>query len=108
MAIVEIQVNNVFEDQRMTTPLDGVRYTLRFYFSIREDCWHMDILDDNDAPLLMGLKLAPDINLTDRFAIENFPEGAFMAFDSSEAGLIAGRDDFGIDRRVKMYYQEAS
>lgn len=37
--------------------LDGVGYNFKFSYSTRENVWYLDILDDYNDPLLLGIKL---------------------------------------------------
>ena len=108
MATLQIPVNGNLASQVMTIALDGVRYKLKFYFSFRQDIWFLDLQTDNQTDLLLGIKIVPEWGLISRFKITGLPPGDIIAIDSSELQLPPGRDDFGLGRRVGLFYQEAS
>ncbi len=51
--------------RRISVPLGndiGV-ITFRTYWNPLAPCWHLDLLDENDVPLALGLALVPRINI---------------------------------------------
>ena len=54
--------------------IEGVNYKFRTRWSSREERWRLDILTQDESNILLGLKLSPFINLTDRFADERLPK----------------------------------
>jgi len=108
MADLQIPVNGRLASQIMTIPLDGVRYRLKVYYSFRQSIWFFDLMTDRETDLLVGVKIVPDWGLISRFKIDGLPPGEIIAIDTSETGLPPGRDDFGLDRRVRLVYREAS
>lgn len=106
MATLEIPVNGSFSSQRMTIALDRVRYRIKVYYSFRAGLWNLDIMTDRETDLLIGVALVPDWPLIGRFKINGLPPGEFRAVDTTGKGLPPGRDDFGLGRRVRLYYDE--
>jgi len=86
--------------------LDGSLYTLTFRYNERMDRWLMDIADENEDALLLGIPILTDFNLIERFKDDNLPPGEFFALDESGAQKYAGREDLGND--IKLFYVEAA
>lgn len=69
-------------DGTVQVPIEGVNYKFRTRWSSREERWRLDILTQSEVSILLGLKLSPFINLTDRFADERLPKlGDLYVFD---------------------------
>ena len=108
MATLQIPVNGRLASQIMTIALDGVRYRLKVYYSFRQAIWMFDLMTDRGSDLLLGVKIVPEWGLIARFQIKGLPPGEILAIDTSGNDLPPGREEFGLKRRVRLYYQEAS
>lgn len=86
-----------------TTQLEGVEYVMHFYWSTREDCWYLDITDQEANELAMGVRLVVNWPVLRRFVDPRLPLGILTAIDMSGAGLdIEASTDLG--SRVILFY----
>lgn len=93
---------------RFGTNLDGVQYRFAFHWNERagEDGgagWYMDVLEVDDTPIRMGIRVVLGVRLGHRTADSRFPPGELVARDLSGEGREAGLDDFG--ERVVIDYK---
>lgn len=91
---------------RMTVTLDGSDYVLDFEWSQREACWYVSLLDQNEAPIAMGIKIVVEWDLLRLCVNDARPLGKLVAHDTSGQGLDAGFDELGT--RVELLYFEAA
>ena len=61
------------------TVIDGVEYVLRFDYTAREDAWMMEIADEDGTSLMRGIKLRPNMFLTETYKTEAMPQGDMFA-----------------------------
>ncbi len=108
VADLEIPVNGRLASQIMTVPLDGTRYRLKVYYSFRQGIWMLDLQTDRGTDLLLGIKIVPEWGLISRFQVAGLPTGDIIALDTTETDTPPGRDEFGLQRRVRLYYREAA
>lgn len=90
----------------MRVPLDGATYLLEFRWSIREACWYLDLRDEQEDPIYLGMKVLPNVNLLFRCVDERCPPGVLAAVDTTGAGDPPGIDDLG--GRVQVLYFPAA
>lgn len=105
MAVQLIPVRSGIAYQSQKTRLDGRDYILRFSFNEREARWYLAIFDEEETPLLAGIKLVSNWKLL-RFHHHDprVPPGELMAIDLTGDNSPPGLDDFGIDKRVTLTY----
>ena len=84
---------------------DGVAFRLQFSWNERFENWTMGILDDNGTELLSGYPIVIDQVLFQSIRSESLPAGYFACIDTQTTGLPPGRDDFGYNRRVQIWYR---
>lgn len=82
--------------------LDGVVYNLGFTWSERSQLWTMDISDENEEPIAMGIRLFTATPISYIYEMDNFPEREFLVVDTAGENKNPGRDDFG--SRVLLLY----
>lgn len=87
---------------RFGTNLDGVQYRFGFHWNERAEGWYMDVLESDDTPIRMGIRVVLGVRLGHRVADSRFPPGELVARDLSGAGREATLDDFG--ERVVIDY----
>lgn len=94
--------------QRFTTTLDGVPYVFDAKWNGRAEVWTLDILDEDEEPIRVGIRVVLGAVLGRRGAAlpdSRMPTGFLVAIDLSGAGVDAGLDDLG--ERVQVHYYSA-
>ena len=87
------------------TKLDGRDFVLRFAFNERESAWYLSILDEEETPLLLDLKLVANWPLLRHYRYDpRFPPGELMAVDLTGDGAPPGIDELGEGKRVELKY----
>ena len=87
---------------RMSVVLDNTQYIFDVQWNNRDLAWYFDVLDVNENPIYMGIKVVLGTYLGRRCADPNFPRGVMFANDLSGQGFDAGIDDLG--GRVQVWY----
>jgi hypothetical protein len=91
------------------TRLDGRDYVLRFAFNERENRWHLSILDDEERPILLGLKLVANWPLLRHYRWDpRVPPGELMVLDLTGDRTPPGLDELGEGLRCELTYFEAA
>lgn len=113
MTVLTIPLDPEVKSFRQRTTLDGTDYVLVFQFNQRLARWFMDVLAEDDTPLMQGKLLAPSISLARlRVWHPSVPQNTLMILDLEAAGVAAeeivqnsqdaSRDDLG-DRHALTY-----
>lgn len=102
MAIVQIPVRSDIPAYDVQVELEGVLYTLGFSYNARAGYWVMDIMDANETPILMGIRVISSWLMNDRFVMDELPKGDFFVFDTSGKNEDPLQDDFG-KTKLLMY-----
>ncbi len=90
------------------TRLDGRDYVLRLAYNQREERWRLSILDEEEQPILIGLKLVANWPLLRHYRFDpRLPPGEFFAMDLTGNGSPPTLDELGEGRRVELTYFEA-
>lgn len=105
MATLLMPIRSDLPSYEFQLDLEGSLYTFRFRFNRRMERWIMDVLDENDLPLILGTPLHIDWDLLRRFQNEGLPPGNFYLVDESGEGKPATRETMGGDH--KLFYIEA-
>lgn len=99
--VVDTTDPSLFYEQ--ITQLDGFEYLLRFIWSDRESRWYLNLYDQDENPLALGIGIKVGWPLLHRFKDPRLPPGLLMAVDTSGAGIDAqAPTDLG-DRILLMY-----
>lgn len=86
--------------------LAGNNYYLQFDWIYQSQNYLISISDSNNVPLLMGIPMVVNYDLTSRFQIPGLFPGVLMLFDTSGSQIDA---DFGeIGQRCILLYQESA
>ena len=64
----------------ISVELEGVNYTLEFYWNTREACFYMDIFDNNQEPVLLSVKAVIDQPLGFRYVSMPFKRAVVLLF----------------------------
>lgn len=106
MAIFEMPVRNDIAAYSFKIELDLVIYTLSFRYNKRMSSWIMDIADEQESPILMGIPVQTNVALINRFIDEQLPPGQFLCLDETGDQRSPDRDNFGLD--IKLLYLDRS
>lgn len=89
---------NTSADYVIEAELNNQVFRLQFTWNQRESVWYMHILDIDDNPVLLGVKLVPSYLMLQQYrAYADLPQGDFLLMDledSPETGLVTF-DNFG-------------
>lgn len=88
-----------------TISLDSATYTLEAYYNTRAERWRLNILDATETPLLTGLPLLIDRDLTAPYLHLSIPPGQFTVLDDTGAQAQPTLSSFLLDH--SLYYLEA-
>ncbi len=92
----------------MDIELNGTIFHLRFHWNARENNWYMDIQDQDEINILMGIKLVVNYFLLAQYrAYINLPEGDFIFWDLNQIPEDGGVtfDNFG-DRYQLIFFTD--
>jgi len=104
MALVVLPIRNDLPAYKFKLDLDSKTYVLSFRYNGRMARWFMDLLDESDNQIRMGIKILTNVNLFTILKKTNMPQGDFLAFHETGLELNAERLEFG--EEVKLYYNE--
>ncbi len=112
MATEIIPTSQEFATYEQRTALDGTDYIFSFQWNQREGRWYLDLLSENRAALVCGLKLEPNQNLLRVPVGVGLPPGWLAILDFQSLGSATPRDARApgfeeLGRRVKLVYTEA-
>lgn len=88
--------------QTFGTTLLSTNYIVNLRWNTRDAAWYFDLLDQNEAPIVSGIKILLGVELGRRTTDQRMPKGVFWAADLSGQGLDATFFDLG--SRVVVYF----
>ena len=95
--------------QTLKVRLDGSDYVLSLAYNQREDRWYLSIADDEETPILSGLKLVANFGLLFRHRYNiAVPPGELMVTDTTADRSPPGLAELGEDKRCQLVYFEAA
>jgi hypothetical protein len=83
--------------------LSGITYHLRFMWNSLNRFWSISIFDRDQLPIILGLKLVINFNITGQYRFNNF-SGDILTVDLSQDLIVIGRNDMG--DKVQLFYSE--
>jgi len=95
--------NNIYNYQ-FNILLQNTRYIFRIFFNERIEKWILDIKDNNNDPILMGIPLLIGASLTKRFVdprLSNIKQ--LTMINSINAGGEVTKDNLGINTFLVLY-----
>src|SRR5262245_55138749 len=104
MAAVRI-VTTPYPDTTQRVELDGVLYTLRFMWSGRGSCWHVNLADADGVAIVNGIRLVTSFPLLYRFRYLAVPPGELYFFDLRDMAGKPTLEEMG--ERYRLYYVDA-
>ena len=105
--IIRIPTDSTLDAFEQTTQLDGREYLMRFMWMARESCWWLNLYDQDETPLALGVRLVVSWSLLRRFVDPRLPPGMLIVVDLSRTDQeIADQSELG-ERCVLMYADAA-
>ena len=109
MATLRLPVKNGLPAYRFSVELDGVLYSFRFRWNVRDNHWFMDIIEADGSAVIDGVKVVNSDDLLSQFdhkqVTGNLPPGTFRVVDVNGANDDPDTTTFGED--VVLLYVEA-
>ncbi len=90
---------------RLVTTIDGVTYIFDTRWNARDAAWYFDLLEEDETPIIYGVKVVLGTYLGRRSTHSFFRGGVLAAWDTSGQDLDAGIDDLG--SRVQLVHYSA-
>lgn len=94
-----------FTEQRFATAIGDVTYLIDLFWNDRDECWYLDVLEEDETPIFHGAKIVLGAHLGRIHRHRLLLDGAFIAVDTSKTLVDAGFYDLG--RRVLLVYVPA-
>lgn len=96
MSVLEIDVDSTLTYYDELTQLESLEYLLEFVWSTRESSWYLNIYDQDENSLAVGIKLLLNVDLLRRFPDPRLPPGKLICVDQGSTALdIAASTDLG-------------
>jgi hypothetical protein len=105
MATLQLPIRNDQPAYRFQLTLETRVYFFEFRFNTRQDRWLMDVLDETQSPILMGIPILTGLPILDGYTRATRPPGTFVAVDLTGQERNADRETFGVD--VVLLYVES-
>jgi len=93
-------------NQRRTFAIDGAAYHFDARWNAAEGAWYLDILEEDETPIVNGAKLTVGTFLGARSTHPIFNMSAFVAVDTGGRDADPGLDDLGARVEVRRYTAE--
>ncbi len=106
MAVVTLPLVPSIAFYRIGTTLDQTQYLIDVHWNGREQAWYMDLLDQDANMIRAGIKIVLGALLGVRCAAPEFPNGAFIATDTTNSGVDATFTDLGTRVIVRYFPAE--
>lgn len=106
MAIIKIATRADFPSYSQRVELDGVIYNLIIRYNERMARWILDIQDQEENDILIGLVMVSGVPLLQQYVKSDLPPGDFMLLHRDATDINAEREDLGDS--VNLFYFDAS
>lgn len=107
MAVVEIPVRSELTKQLMQVVLDRQTFRLRLTWNSRQAVWTLDVMQSDDVLIAAGGKITPNWNPFRNIVRDGMPPGRFIAIDREGGDAMPTQLEFGLGKRVGLFYEEA-
>jgi len=77
-----VEIPTIPAPQTFTIALNGTTYTIRLTWCIPAQCWMMDIADQGDTPIALGIPLITGADLLAQLAYLSIGNGGAMVVQS--------------------------
>ena len=105
MAILEIPILDS-TNYSFRIDLEGSTYNLALKYNQREDRWYLDISDEQDNPIVLGIKLVLNTSLVERFQDSRLFPGTLFLSSQTDLNTAPGLLDLGSN--IKLLYDEST
>ena len=100
--MLNIPLRNTITNYSFIVEIDDKVLTFKVDWNSREESWRMDILEAESTPIVQGLKLLPDQNLTKSYVDTRLPSGNLYILNS--IGSTARPTYESLGDTQKLYY----
>lgn len=100
--MIQLPIDSFAPSYQVATEILGVTYLFDVRWNSRAESWFVSIADENEDPIVSGIRLTLDAPLGRRCQDPRFPAGRIFASDLSGGGREATLDDLGT--RVIVYF----
>jgi len=102
ITIIPLQ-NNIYNYQ-FNISLENTRYIFRIFLNERIEKWMLDIKDNNNDPIIMGIPLLTGASLTERFVDSRLSDiKNLTVINSVDIGGEVTKDNLGINTFLVLY-----
>lgn len=106
MALLKIATRADFPSYSQRVELDGTIYNLIIRYNERMTRWILDIQDQEEIDILIGIPMLTGVPLLQQYAKNDLPPGDFLLLHRDGTDINAEREDLGDS--VNLFYQEAA
>lgn len=89
---------------QISTILDDVEYILNIRWNGFTNAWYLDVLDENEDPIRLGIKLVLGVPIGWRVFDTRWPPGLILISDLSNSETDSTFSDLG--GRIRVYYYD--
>lgn len=100
--ISTVPLRNDLPNYKFKVNLSNTIYSLQLRYNPRMSRWIMDINDSQNNPILSGVVLKIQTNLTGQYVTLPLPAGSFICLDNTQQGNQPTQFSFGLTH--SMYY----
>lgn len=91
---------------RQQIELNNETFILSFKWNALNEYWSMNIFDQNESPIALGVKIVTQFNLTEQLVQEGMPKGDIVCQNIIGGFEKIKRDDMGLTNELVFYETE--
>jgi len=105
MAQAILPLDSAFPSYTVDIQLGDFPLRLKCVFNERENCWYIDVRDQNDVLIVGSVKVLSDWELIGRrHKIAQLPTGLWLSIDIKNEAAIPNRNELG--QRVQIVFDD--
>lgn len=108
MAVLVIPTDTEAPFFTQRTRLGDSDYTLKFRYNFREERYYMDILDAEEVPIVLGVKLLTNWKIFRYYRDPRLPTGELIVTTLTNDDTPPKLGELGEDQRCELSYYEAA
>jgi hypothetical protein len=105
MALTQISTSQTIPYYSEIVELDGENFILTFKWNVREEAWYFSIYQEDETPVLVGVKLVTGWNPIRRLSGSDRPLGIFFTYDTTETDTEPSFSTLGT--QIQLLYADA-